>query len=203
MKFLSSENLKKVFAIVKGWIDALETKVTTAIDTKIAAQKFKTVNGEAITGTGDISIDLSLFKVVSALPTSGIDANKIYLVAKEGAPEGNIYTEYMYVNGKWEKIGEFSAAVDLTPYAKTADMNTALAAKADSATMTTELGKKADKTTMTTELGKKANSNDVYPKTQTYSKTEVDTALAGKLAESDMVALTDAEIEALATEALG
>ncbi len=189
MKFLSSENLKKVFAIVKGWIDALETKVTSAIDTKIAAQKFKTVNGEVITGTGDISIDLSLFKVVSALPTSGVDANKIYLVAKDGAPEGNIYTEYMYINGKWEKIGEFSAAVDLTPYAKTADVNAALAAKADSATMTTE-------------LAKKANTADVYPKTQTYSKTEVDTALAGKLAESDMVALTDAEIEALASEAL-
>ena len=203
MKFLSSENLKKVFAIVKGWIDALETKVTAAIDTKIAAQKFKTVNGEAITGAGDISIDLSLFKVVSALPAADIDANKIYLVAKSGAPEGNVYTEHMYVNGKWEKIGEYQAAVDLTPYAKTADMNTALASKADSATMTAELAKKADSTTMTTELGKKANTNDVYPKTQTYSKTEVDTALAGKLAESDMVALTDAEIEALATEALG
>ena len=37
-----------------------------------------------------------------------------------------------------------------------------------------------DLSTINTTLGNKANSADVYTKTQTYSKTEVDTALSGK-----------------------
>ena len=46
----------------------------------------------------------------------------------------------------------------------------ALAAKADAATMTTELGKKADKTSL----------NDYYKKTETYTRTEIDTKIAAK-----------------------
>ena len=95
-------------------------------DEKVAAQKFKTVNGASIKGEGDITIDLSLYKVVSSLPATDIDDNKIYLVANtETVPDGelNKYVEYMHVSGKWEKVGEFKTAVDLTPYAKTADLS--------------------------------------------------------------------------------
>ena len=94
---------------------------------KIAAQKFKTVNNESILGEGNIAIDLSLYKVVTDLPTADIDPTKIYLkLGDANVPEGaqNTYIEYMYVNNKWEKVGEYKADIDLTPYAKTADVYT-------------------------------------------------------------------------------
>lgn len=86
----------------------------------VPAKSFKKINGESIEGTGDITIDLSLYKVVNSLPADDVDENKIYLVASsESIPDGelNVYIEYIYVNNKWEKLGEFKTAVDLTPYA--------------------------------------------------------------------------------------
>ena len=41
--------------------------------------------------------------VVSALPATG-DESTIYLL-KSGGDEGNLYTEYLYVNGAWEVLG--------------------------------------------------------------------------------------------------
>lgn len=52
-------------------------------------------------------------KVVSALPASGIDTSAIYLLS--GGKGSNLYTEYLYVNGKWEILG--SQQVNLTGYA--------------------------------------------------------------------------------------
>ena len=74
------------------------------------------------------NIDTTLFQIVSALPTSGINKNRIYLVASANKdPNGkNIYSEYIYTGDtsatydatKWEKIGEYTPTVDLTPYLK-------------------------------------------------------------------------------------
>lgn len=51
-------------------------------------------------------------EVVQELPTTG-DLKKIYLLAQDRqAPD--IYDEYLYINGAWERIG--STAVDLTNY---------------------------------------------------------------------------------------
>ncbi|MDL2295840.1 hypothetical protein LJC18_03455 [Lachnospiraceae bacterium OttesenSCG-928-E19] len=98
-----------------------------------------------------------------------------------------------------------AGAVDLTPYAKTDDVNTALADKADKSTVYT-------KTETDTALAGKADASTVYTKTETdtaladkadkstvYTKTETDTALAGKadksslgdLATKDIVDTTD------------
>ena len=84
----------------------------------------KTVNGQSVVGSGNISIDLSLYKVVETLPTTGIDVNKIYLVLSGTAGTQNKYTEYVYANNAWEKIGEYKADVDLTPYIKRTDTAT-------------------------------------------------------------------------------
>jgi hypothetical protein len=74
------------------------------------------------------NIDTTLFQIVSALPTSGINKNRIYLVASANRdPNGkNIYAEYIYTGDtsatydatKWEKIGEYTPTVDLSPYMK-------------------------------------------------------------------------------------
>ena len=60
-----------------------------------------------------------LYSIVASLPTSDIDKNKMYIVASEEGVENNIYTEYIYTeNNTWEKLGEFKADIDLTPYVK-------------------------------------------------------------------------------------
>ena len=57
-----------------------------------------------------------LFKVVPSLPTENIDVNKIYVINSSSTGEGNIYSEYIYAESKWEKIGEFKTDVDLNNY---------------------------------------------------------------------------------------
>ena len=74
------------------------------------------------------NIDTTLFQIVSALPTSGINKNRIYIVASANRdPNGkNIYSEYIYTGDtsatydatKWEKMGEYTPTVDLSPYMK-------------------------------------------------------------------------------------
>lgn len=62
------------------------------------------------------NLDTSLFKLVTSLPSSG-ESNKIYIV-KDGSDANDVYQEYYYTNGAWEKIGTHAVKVDLTPYAK-------------------------------------------------------------------------------------
>ena len=111
-------------------VSTLWGKVKNHVKTSIDSQQFKTINGTSVKGAGDIQIDLTLYKVVSVLPTSSIDTTKIYLV-KDSAIDNNSYSEYMYVDGSWEKLGDFRSSVDLEPYAKTEYVNTHLATKVD------------------------------------------------------------------------
>lgn len=57
-------------------------------------------------------------KVTSALPSTG-DESTIYLL-KSGGDKGNLYTEYLYVNGAYEKLGE--QKLDLSGYALKTDV---------------------------------------------------------------------------------
>ena len=87
---------------------------------------FKKINGKSIfKADGDISditIDLSLFIIPAdnTLPLVG-ELNKIYLI-RNVLPDGpNKYTEYMYVNGAWETLGEYRAEVSISGYLKKTD----------------------------------------------------------------------------------
>lgn len=90
---------------------------TLGADGKLTAAQLpalKSVNGVSVVGSGDISIDLSLYKVVDSLPTTGIDATKIYIVPAKTTGDKNIKAEYVYTGNpasaydatKWEKLGE-------------------------------------------------------------------------------------------------
>lgn len=57
--------------------------------------------------------------VVLSLPTENISDTTIYLVTT-GEESENLYTEYIHVNGRWEKLG--TQTIDLSGYAKTADL---------------------------------------------------------------------------------
>lgn len=109
---------------------------TLGADRKLPAEQLptlKTINGTSVVGSGDIAIDLTLYKVVTTLPTADIDSNKIYLVADASGSGQNVYTEYVYVDSKWEILGKYQASVDLTPYVKFTDTATTSKAGAMSA----------------------------------------------------------------------
>lgn len=82
-------------------------------DTLVSGTSIKTVNGESLLGSGDVTIDLTLYKVVTTLPTADVDTNKIYLVLTEQDDTASKYAEYVYVNNAWEKIGEYVAQVSV------------------------------------------------------------------------------------------
>lgn len=78
--------------------------------------KYKAGNGINITGdTISCTLDTSLYSIVTELPETGLP-NKIYLLPSTKTEEGNIYTEYGYVDNKWEELGKYKADVDLSPY---------------------------------------------------------------------------------------
>ena len=61
------------------------------------------------------TIQIASFEVVDTLPESDIKSNAIYLVPSNVSGLNNIYDEYIYVNNKWELIGNTS--IDLSQYA--------------------------------------------------------------------------------------
>lgn len=61
------------------------------------------------------------FTVVKELPEQGTD-DAIYLVPVSGGTDSNMYDEYIFVDGVWEKIGSTAVEVDLTDYVKNTDV---------------------------------------------------------------------------------
>lgn len=70
------------------------------------AQQVQDAITSAISGISGFS-----FEIVENLPTTG-SSNVIYLKLKTNGSEGNIYTEYAYINNKWEVIGDTSVSLD-------------------------------------------------------------------------------------------
>ena len=95
--------------------------ITEAFDTKqdvlVSGVNIKTINNQSILGSGNIALDFSFYNLVTELPTSNIDSNKIYVMPSESEGDKNLYTEYMYINGAWEIIGTYAASVNLDGYA--------------------------------------------------------------------------------------
>lgn len=58
------------------------------------------------------------FQVVKSLPTTGVKGT-FYLIKNSGSGQ-NVYDEYLWINGKFEKLG--SREIDLSGYMKSADM---------------------------------------------------------------------------------
>lgn len=74
--------------------------------------------------TKDLIGKLTSFKtaVVDTLPqVENAEENTLYLV-KSSETEGNIYKEYLKINGKYELIGDTSVDIDLSGYVKETDI---------------------------------------------------------------------------------
>lgn len=94
----------------------------------------KTINGASIFGTGDLQLSASLYKIVDALPTTGIDTSKIYLVPASATTAKNNKTEYIYLGdpnkaydeSKWEKLGDEQKSSTVTTPGGSITVDTAL-----------------------------------------------------------------------------
>ena len=115
----TDKSLQTTDKTVTGAINEVNQAVKTKQD------KLKPGTGVEITSdnTVNVTLDTTVFKVVASLPESPAagDENKIHLVPAESTEEGNIYTEYVFVNGKWEEFGTYRSEVDLTQYLKSTD----------------------------------------------------------------------------------
>lgn len=56
----------------------------------------------------------SIITITQTLPSVG-ESNKLYLTPSESTDSGNVMTEWIYVNGVWEKIGEFTRDISESP----------------------------------------------------------------------------------------
>lgn len=69
------------------------------------------------------NVDTQIVLVVDALPTENIKSNKIYLVKNTASEDTeNIYTEYVYINNKWEELGKYKPKVNLSEYVKSSEI---------------------------------------------------------------------------------
>lgn len=110
--YVTNEQLQPV----SDKVDDISTKVSD-ISTKIIKKgSLGTINGQSIENGNNVTIDLTLFKVVDQLPITDIDVNKIYLLPNPAGQDGNTYIEYMYINGKWEVVGEYKSEMSLDNY---------------------------------------------------------------------------------------
>lgn len=115
--------------------------------------------------------------IVEALPEGEeINVDTIYMVPKEGVEGQDVYVEYMYIDHDWEIIGD--TTVDLTPYAKSADVNDSLTVLENRATAYTdsEIAKvnavvetKVDNSTYTTDITNINNTLNEKVDNSTYT----------------------------------
>ena len=131
----SKEEGTGVFAEIAKKADAENVYTKSATDSKIA---------EAIAKAPHL--ERKKVDSVEAIDVAAEDADKyIYMVPKT-AGDGDHYDEYMVIDGAVEKMGDWK--VDLSEYAKTADVTNLLSKKVDvvvgSRLMTTEEGTKLE-----------------------------------------------------------
>lgn len=99
------------------------TKVTIDIDTELSPDSQNPIANSAVyeavqelqNQIKDINSKLDII-VVDVLPEEDINSSAIYLVPLESEDEQNKFTEYIYVDSKWEKIGTYNSSVDLSQY---------------------------------------------------------------------------------------
>lgn len=101
---------------VSDKVDDISTKVADISAKIIKKGTLGTINGQSIENGNNVTIDLTLFKVVQSLPTTDVDGNKIYLLPNPAGADDNTYIEYMYINGKWEVVGEYKSEMSLDNY---------------------------------------------------------------------------------------
>ena len=128
MEFLNKEGVQTLWSKVKDKVQSINKEFVglnnVTNDAQVKRSEMGAANGvPTLDSNGKIpvdqlgNLDTVVAMVVTQLPTTDIKTNKIYLV-KDNTTEGDLYQEYLYIDGKWEKVGTHKQEVDLTDYAK-------------------------------------------------------------------------------------
>ena len=128
MEFLNKEGVQTLWSKVKDKVQSINKEFVglnnVTNDAQVKRSEMGAANGvPTLDSNGKIpvdqlgNLDTVVAMVVTELPTTDIKTNKIYLV-KDSTTEGDLYQEYLYIDGKWEKVGTHKQEVDLTDYAK-------------------------------------------------------------------------------------
>lgn len=141
-KGLSDQNFtlaeKTKLAGLKNYNDtSISNRVT------VTENAIKTLNGNSsVSGSVDKKIADAIagvtqidFKIVSSLPSTGIKGT-IYLIRGTGTETTQQYNEYIWVNGKWEKLGRSTIEVNLSDIYSKSEVNALVSVKNDKITIT-------------------------------------------------------------------
>lgn len=94
-------------------------------DILVSGDNIATINGQSLLNGGNISlIKTGIFTIVTELPTNDIDKDKVYLVPSTETDNENKFSEYIYTDNGWEKLGTFTAKIDLSNYVQHTDVVT-------------------------------------------------------------------------------
>ena len=147
---LSEQNFtyaeKTKLAGLKNYDDtALKNRVTVTENAITTLNGNSSVNGsvdkkiaDAIAGITQID-----FKIVSSLPSTGIKGT-IYLIRGTGTEATQQYDEYIWVDGKWEKLGKSTIEVDLSDIYSKSEVNALVSVKNDKITIATNTATLSD-----------------------------------------------------------
>lgn len=138
MEFLNKEGVQTLWSKVKDKVQSINKEFVglnnVTNDAQVKRSEMGAANGvPTLDSNGKIpvgqlgNLDTVVAMVVTELPTTDIKTNKIYLV-KDSTTEGDLYQEYLYIDGKWEKVGTHKYEVDLTDYVRKEDAVTEVAA---------------------------------------------------------------------------
>lgn len=134
---LSSANLAKLNGLEEGAQKNTITKIkrngtlvnitNTEVDIKVPTKYSDLVNDKEFVSSSDVKTLINEARhmkkqIVATKPSQG-EENVIYLVGPKGNGD-NTYEEWLFVSGKWEKIGDTNTKVDLSGYLKESDINT-------------------------------------------------------------------------------
>ena len=136
----------------------------------------------AIAGAGHLSRN-----VVEELPPTGED-NVIYMVSNPSGGSQNVYDEYMYINGQFEKIG--TSEVDLSNYVTNASLTSRLGGYATTESLNSYLTKEEASSTYLTEgdLANYATSTalqETLTQAKQYADSQDDVTLEAAKAYTD------------------
>lgn len=130
----SVDNVQQIPLSQKGVVNGVATLDANGKVPVKQMPETKTINGASIFGSGNLQLSASLYKIVDALPTTGIDTSKIYLVPASATTAKNNKTEYIYLGdpnkaydeSKWEKLGDEQKSSTVTTPGGSITVDTAL-----------------------------------------------------------------------------
>ena len=182
----TSANITDLSDLLDGKANATHTHAIDDVTGLQALLGTLATKEELKSGLSDL--DLTIFRIVTVLPESDIKEDKIYLVPSTETEEQNVYNEFAYIDGKWEKMGSIATKIDLSGYLTKTEASNAYAPKSHTHTI-------AQVTGLQDELDAKAEAVHTHTTTQVTGLDdkigELETSIAGKANTSHTHTIAD------------